>query len=243
MESAINNLISVVKIEPDFKVVMTKSLFEPTSKVSAKVDEIWSSAVREDNNLFDGNTLCVSTSSEKELGCFGVSYRYFFAQEKDSTLKRQLNLKIAAVSGYLTIGDKVLVGKRSSAVTQCKELFELVPSGSLSYTESPNDGQIYYMKQLLSELSEEIGIDPAQVTHVEPFLLIKDEETGVYDICCKIKAEQLELPHLLQNFKPAEYTHLETFSLKQLGVIVKERPDAWVPTSVCIVHYLKNSPL
>ncbi len=243
MESATNNLISSIEIDFNFKVIMTDSQFEPTKELSLKVDEIWHSALFQNRNLFDGNTLAVSSGTATELSCFSVPYRYFYAQEKDKEIKEQLQLKVAAVSGLLIVEGRVIVGRRSSMVTQCKDLFELVPSGSLSYSVLPEDGQIDYTSQLLLELSEEIGIDSVDTNSVEPCFLITDELTGVVDICCKISAERLTVIEVLRNFQSAEYTAIKAYSMADLFAMVKADRQGWVPTSAYIIKELARAAL
>lgn len=242
-------MLTCVEINDSFTVTCSAAKPELLDNVQKSVDEIWRSAVAHNSTLFDGTILCVTESDSSGLRCQPVGYRYFFAQQTDRKLKDALNLMAVGVSGLVSLRGKVFVGIRSDRVTQCPNLFELVPSGSLPAPEpmpAPAgggglpSGAVDYKHQLLNELQEEAGIAAEEVGSVKPFLLVRDENEAVIDICCAIDLKNLDVMAVIEQFRSDEYTELELIAWNRVQSMVRTAPELWVPTSVLMINHLGN---
>jgi hypothetical protein len=202
--------------------------------VKDRVQKIWDDASMLRPELFDGKVLCVQDVDSHVMVCYPVPYRYIYAQDRDSELAAQMNLRAAAVSGVVRLNGKVFVGRRSSSVTQGSGKFELVPSGGLP----AQDGEIDYRSQLLLELAEEAHIEPEMVDSILPFAVIEDRSERVLDICCEIVLRDAHEKALLENFRAGEYEALYCFSPAEIKASIEAAPESWLPTSACIVSYL-----
>lgn len=227
-------MLSFVEINDSFTVSTSSEPVSFTPDIEKQVDAIWARAVEECPRLFDGTILCVASSDSTSMHCTPVSYRYFYAQQKNRALQPALKLVTVGVSGLVSLDDKVLVGTRSPSVTQCPNLFELVPSGSLPAPEQPTD-KLDYRQQLLTELREESGIEESIITKCEPFLLVTDESDAVVDICCAIALKNLKVEAVLESLRSDEYTELEFVPRQQLFSMMETAPELWVSASTLMI--------
>lgn len=234
-------MLSFVEITDSFTVSSSREPVSFAPDIEAQVDAIWARAVEENPDLFDGTILHVAASDRSGLRCRPVSYRFFYAQQKERSLRPAMRLVTVGVSGLVRLQGKVLVGTRAPFVTQCPNLFELVPSGSLPAPAETGDWQqIDYCKQLLTEFYEETGIAEDFVDTLEPFLLVRDEFDAVVDICCSIILKKLDVLTLLDRVRSAEYADLELISWHQVMSMVNTAPELWVSASRLMITHLGN---
>lgn len=232
-------MLSFVEINDSFTVSSSLDSATFAPDIDAQVDALWSRAVEMQPGLFDGTILRVYSSDAQGMRCVPISYRYFYAQQKDRQLQQALRLVAVGVSGLVTLEDKVLVGTRSASVTQCPNLFELVPSGSLPAPDQPTDS-LDYRRQLLTELREESGIEENNIDRCEPFLLVTDETDAVVDICCAIALKNLKVTEVLDSLRSDEYTDMEFVPRQQLFSMVKTAPELWVSASALMIARLET---
>ncbi len=230
-------MIQAFPIDETFEVVLDSASFSAESDISERVAEIWRLATADNQALFDGSTLCTRKVTMSSLVCTIVPYRFVYGQIHDSMVAQTLNLEVACVSGITLLADKVLYGRRASKLSQCGGLLELVPSGSLSPKGSQQP--INYRTQLLEELVEETGIRCDQVDSVEPFLIVRDTNHNVIDICCKIRLHNLTPNKVTQLFRSGEYSQLLIEPLANLQILAQKQQD-WVPTSAAIIKALHD---
>ena len=186
-------------------------MVEVSYKVEARVQAIWKGESLK-RPLYDGMVLCLSSHDERAITCFSVPYRYLLAQMKDRKLRRDLHLYPLGVSGVVTDGSCVLIGKRSNTVSSYKHYFECVPSGSLDGNQDPK-------RQLLQELSEEAGIcadDVSTITYIGLFYSSKDH---CYDL-----GYLLSLHSAASTVQSsAEYTQLAWMTSLQVSELLHSR--------------------
>lgn len=234
-------MLSFVEIDDSFTVSSSPEPVSFSPDIDAQVDAVWARAIEQHPGLFDGAVLRVVSCDEKFLHCAPISYRYFYAQQTEHSLRDALQLVCVGVSGLVTMDDQVLVGTRSAFVTQCPNLFELVPSGSLpAPTPKDTTDAIDYRQQLLIELHEETGIPKESVEKIAPFLLVRDETDAVVDVCCSVGLKNLDMQDLLQGSRSDEYAELALISWQQLRSMVKTAPELWVATSALMVQRSGN---
>ena len=198
----------------------------PPKEVALSVEKVWSEAQAKNPNLFDGMIKVLHSFSGQILSYKEVPYRYYYAQNQDASLKESLSLSALAVSGCIYKEGQVLVGARSSKVTQYPGTWELVPSGSL------DDLHQDWKEVLLQELREETNIEAGETT-VTPWMLLQDPAENVIDIVAKISFKEPSVLEKTLQSPSGEYSKLEWLTLS--GFKPKGR---WVPTSLAILEAL-----
>lgn len=202
-----------------------------------RIDERWERAQEQRNGLLFNGKLLNYLKFEKErlYGSF-VEYKYYMAQCIDPKLKERLRIFPLAISCICTCQDKVLIGKRSSFVTDFPGYFELVPSGGID-PAAVEKGNVNLVKQALTELKEEAGIEPNSVEICYPFVLFQNLITGCFEICLHIDLKRtggdLSARAWLQNH---EYTELVWMSCTHLKEFMLSAGNAIVPLSLHLIN-------
>lgn len=231
-------MIQSLAIDNTFRVYVETSIFTAADAVVATVDRIWAAAQKQNSNLYDGMTLCVSRLEPTEMWCKEVPYRFLYGQLQDPSVAKALNLSSACVSGITELSEGVIWGVRSS-VSSLSGLNELAPSGSLP-TSSSHEGEVNFIEHLLSELTEETGVSKHNVTSVSPFLLVLDRNEHVIDLCCRIGLSELTTAEILRAFPAGEYSELHIEPLKSLKALTRHERENWVPTSLAILDAIRT---
>ncbi|TNH76163.1 MULTISPECIES: hypothetical protein [Aeromonas] len=171
------------------------------------VDKIWREAQRKNSRLFDGSILsCISDSSNKITSVID-NYKFFFSKKSHPGLLEKIQIMPIAVSGILECKDGFVFGKRAKFTTQDAELWELVPSGGLDASITNNLNIYDFKQQLLTELYEEMGINPDMLRTITPFCYVIDHEASVLDIGVYMysDASQDTINHCFTTVRSFEY--------------------------------------
>lgn len=171
------------------------------------VDKIWREAQRKNSRLFDGSILsCISDSSNKITSVID-NYKFFFSKKSHPGLLEKIQIMPIAVSGILECKDGFVFGKRAKFTTQDAELWELVPSGGLDASITNNLNIYDFKQQLLTELYEEMGINPDMLRTITPFCYVIDHEASVLDIGIYMysDASQDTINHCFTTVRSFEY--------------------------------------
>ncbi len=190
-----------------------------------KVDKLWEEERRKNSHLFDGVIFsAVDISSTRLLGHW-VSYRYALAVYRQPLLAEELRVNPVAVNGFSVASGHVLLARREANVSQYPGCWELAPSGGID-PKAASGTSIDYRCALLTELEEETGIDRAQVTSIDPFVLVFDSLTGSWEMV-------LKMPMTLDIEKPmrsSEYSEFIWVELVKLETFLNAQPpDGVVP--------------
>lgn len=252
-------------ITPDFevKVVSSRDKLELSDVDAQVVDRIWDAAqAHHEGRLFNGRFLnYVGFEKGRLIGEF-VEYKHYLAQKFEPGLKESLRICPIAISCLCLSNDKVLIGKRSLVVTDYKGCYELVPSGGIDPSIVEN-GKVNVVKQALIELNEETGIVDVPVSCL-PTLVVHDLTSNSYEVCVHIELHrsqwnasvliegEAELKKREEIFfekkmvekglfrSSYEYTQLEWMSLGELGELIGENRENWVPFSLFLIHKYLN---
>lgn len=184
------------------------------------IEECWNQYAGKDH--FNGsllNILEVEANKDNlalQLKVCSAEYKQYLAQCKGGL---DLHIRPLAVSGVTFAKDQVLLGQRTTSVTNYPGYFELVPSGSLEAGKS-------WHEQIVDELLGESGIEPAMIQSCEAFCLIFDEGEKLFDIGCAI---ELIDDSCFQNLDVSEYGEMKGYLLQKVkNLLAKEQV---VPTS------------
>lgn len=228
--------VDITAISETFLVRITNQEVEVSKSDLDYIDRLWCHLLhtKPTGNVFDGTIFCVAQSNDNELVCQPVPYRFFCAQRVDSALRQRLNLRVAAVTGITFIDDSVVIGRRSQALTQYPDFFELVPSGSIDTDFVQPDGTIDYRRQLANELAEELVAEFPDGISIRPVALLFDKEESTFDLCCRI---DLPIGTVIPN-STDEYAELLKVSFEDLSSFEHSHQSRIVPATIALLRFL-----
>jgi len=171
----------------------------PKRTISPTVDLLWEKEL-EKRALFDGKLFSVSKVLGKTVYGYFVPYRQWIAQVQNPSLKKELQIVSAGLSGLIRQNGKILAGKRSQQVTLYKGAVDLAPSGTVDRLD---------LRELLEdELKEETGLQGLQ--NVVQVGALYDRESDHVEFVIRADLEGEPKPNL------AEYEWLKWFTSAEL---------------------------
>lgn len=225
-----------LKINSKFAIHLTPSSSYDDLSPSKKrlIQTIWEQEQkRRGGKLHEGAILSAIAYDNKSLTGQFVPYKYFLAQLFDPSLKRDLKIIPVSLSGLTQVGDNLIIAKRAWWVAQFPDCYELAPSGGV---RPPNADQGYVdMKgQLLSELEDEVGIEPSFVKSVSFFSLVRDYKSDGIELIAKI----LVKPSAILS-SSSEYAQVITVPLSEVESFAESHAKEFVPLSLEMLHLRK----
>jgi hypothetical protein len=219
---------------PSFKIVVEEK--QPENQLSDKeletIEKIWQEqkSLRGDA-LFNGQLLSfVKYEQDCLVGRF-VEYKHYIAQYINSSLRPVLHIEPVTINGLTIASGKLLIGKRSSLVTNYPGRLELVPSGVIDDKYLVNS-QIDYVSQALNELAEEADLTKKDVENVSAFSLVHDHGAGNYEICVLVSVKQSAIEKLPE--QTSEYEMLAWWCRDEVLQAISDQQD-FVPLSLHII--------
>lgn len=227
-----------LKVDSPLTIRLSGRHFLPSPEITSQVESIWQDFTDKNPGLSDGDLLFVdqyNPNNSSSILCFTAPYRYFFAQRKDALIRERLNLQGLAVSGIIDQDDCLLFGQRSSLVTQYKNFWELVPSGSLSPRFLQQDDTINFTQQLAEEFCEELSGNIKDIVRINPEALIFDDAESTLDILSSISVH----PNFHHPPSTDEYQQILKVSKSSVDDWVEKKEQQLVPTSLVALRHLR----
>jgi len=202
-----------------------------------EVDILWDHemARQQGGSLFNGKILnFLEFKGDRLMGRL-IDYKYYMAQVRRLDLAKELNLCTVGLSGITIAGGYILLGQRSTTVTQHPMLYEFAPAGSLD-SSFLTGGRLEIRNQFLQELKEETGIPASKVLSLEIKFLVKDNILNVLEVCSMIHID----PALgAMTLTPTEeYIHLLWVKAADLLAYIEKHRKQFVPISWVIANQL-----
>lgn len=201
------------------------------------IERVWKEAeMKRGKHLYNGKLFNFESFNKGELKGFFIEYKLLIASRALQDDKFAHKISPLAMSCICFCENKVLLGRRSSIVTDHPNFFELPPSGGID-TISASKGFIDLTKQAIIELEEETDIREKSVKNCYPILLIKDLKSHMFEICMLIElhSESLKLS------STDEYSMLEWKNLESLKIYASTYRSQFVPLSCFLIeHYLEK---
>jgi hypothetical protein len=227
-------MLKLHPLDADLVIEAVADVPEPPLEIERRIESIWcAEQARRSTPMFNGELFSLLTQSRDRLTGRFVEYRWFVAQQRAPELFEHLRVRPLAVSGLLVGPDGVVFGERSMSSTQDPGRWELAPSGGLDRSCLRGDGSVDCVAKLLEELVEETGCPATAVTACEPFVLVEDVESRVFDIGVALRTE-LRGPEIVKRHRDSsnrEYTALELVPLAELADFVTRRSSGLVDIS------------
>lgn len=167
------------------------------SKTLERIHEIWAEESKK-RLLYNGFIFCLTSYDEISLTGSYVPYKFLLAQMKDPVIRKEYILYPLGVSGLVVCGNEILIGRRSSFVSQHKGYLECIPSGSFEKGLSPE-------KRLVLELMEEACIDEQCILSKQLLGLFYSASCKMYDIGYLITVKNKEVSRSSQEYTMVQW--------------------------------------
>lgn len=203
--------------------VVPAEALDPTAE--ARVDAIWraETGVR-GAGLFNGPVYSVIEHNAARIQIAQTDYRHLTAfRRAPEIFAGRGAVRPLGVTGFLFCPEGVVLGRRAPDVALYPECWEPAPSGHLAMPDAK--------RQLLDELTEELGLPAESVTGAAPFALAFDEVARTFDILFRLETTTGpgDLRALHQAHATHEYTEIAVVAPADFKDFVARRGGGAVP--------------
>lgn len=212
---------------------------ELPSGLEKEVEGLWQAEQeRRGKEMFNGRIMSASIVSQNGIHGFIAQYRHLIAQQARPELFDALRVRPVAVSGLLICADGIVFGRRSDSLTQDAGFWELVPSGGIDTTNISDTSEVSYLSQVLTELSEETGINSEFVSSALPFCLVEDTHSHVLDIGIALETSLSHNEVLLAHRETAtkEYDELRILPRSEIDEFITNSATQIVEVSAALIQ-------
>lgn len=220
---------------PDARVELLGEAPPLAPELETKVERLWlAERSRQGCGLFNGHTFSAVAVEPARLAGHRIEYRRLIAQRLCPELFDSLRVRPVGVSGLLQCADGIVFGRRARTGVQHPGLWELAPSGGIDTTDAVQPGVIDVRSQVLTELTEEVGLNRDQVGVPAPFCLVEDEELRVLDIGFALTAPALTAGAILATHQASgsrEYDELAVIPRGGLQHFLEQIGEQLMPVS------------
>jgi hypothetical protein len=212
--------------------------------LDARIDVLWAKAVARveaggAGRLFNGRIFSVDTITPARITGHLTEYRRHVAQVEDHSLFAELGIRSLSVCGVLRCLDGVVIGRRPAAAIYQPDMWQLCPAGSVDGGAARGDGTMDYRAQLLTELREELGLDPNVAGAVVPLCVVEHPGSHVCDLGMALSAS-LDADAILAAHRArgnGEYDPLRIVPVEELAAFIDWAGDRLVPPApVFLAH-------
>jgi hypothetical protein len=174
-------------VAPFLKVRVVRTMPPLTAALEAKIDVLWAAASARvaaggAGRLFNGQVFSIDTIAPDLITGHLTEYRRLVAQVEDHGLFPDLGIRSLAACGVLRCRDGVLIGRRPPAAIYQPGMWQLCPAGSVDRGAMGAAGEMDFRGQLLTEITEELGLAPGEIGPVTPLCLVEHPGSHVTDL-------------------------------------------------------------
>ena len=230
------------RLNADARVHVGRPMTTLPDEVDREVEQLWQQAARRiaaagGGRLFNGRVFSADTITPNDIVGHLTEFRRIVAQMERPALFAKLGLRPLAACGVLRCTDGVVVGRRHPAAIYEAGLWQLPPAGSVD-ASAVTDGKVNLPRQLLSELWEELGLLPEDVT--PPHLLCAVEHPShVCDVGMMLNTG-LDAETVLARHRErgnGEYPMLRVIPEGQVAGFVAEHRGSLVPSATVFLAH------
>ena len=177
----------VHSIGQDVEVRITREMPALSATLEARIEALWIHAAARvaasgAGQLFNGRIFSIDTIAPNRITGHLTEYRRMVAtQAEDHALFAELGVRSLAACGVLRCPDGVVIGRRLRGAVYQPGMWQLCPAGSVDAGARRPDGTMDFRGQLLTELREELGLDPSVVSDVTPLCVVEHPGSHVSD--------------------------------------------------------------
>lgn len=218
-------MITVHDLSPNIEVRANPGSPPLSADLEKAVAAAWDAERARRPGLTDGTLFSIDHFSADRIAGRFVPYRHRIAARARPELAAALAVRPLAVSGLLLCADGVVFGRRAAQLTDAPEKWELVPSGGVESSAADAAGRVNLRRQILVELAEEIGLDAGDVSGLELFCAVEDDDSGIVDIsialASSLSAETVHRRHAERG--SGEYVEIAIVAVSQIPGFVAAR--------------------
>ncbi len=230
------NQFSHLHLNSGIRVEVVERERDLEKEVKKEIDRIWETeAKKKGKTLFNGKILSMVKFNGKTMIAEYIDFKYALAQLINPELSKKLRIQPVGITAITSANNHILIGKRSSNVAVYPGRFELAPAGTVS-DEVLKEGEADLKKQLLTELQEEIGIEPCRILQLAPTLLVKDPTLGYVEVCYRIEVEPSVMAEA--KFSREEYDEVLWLTPKESLSHIQQHRSEYVPMSIYLLNQI-----
>ena len=209
----------------------------------AVVETLWREAAQRvaaggAGTLFNGRVFSADRITPTDITGHVTEFRRIVAQMERPELFGVLGLRPLAVCGVLRCADGVPFGRRHPAAIYQPGMWQLPPAGSVDPSAVGADGTVDLGAQVLTELTEELGIPRDQVAAPRVLCVVEHPGSHVSDVGIALTtamtgAEVLAAHRAHAN---AEYDPLVIVAFTKLADFVADAGELLVPPARVFLH-------
>ena len=173
----------VHEIVPQVRIDVTRPMPVLDPADEALVGTVWEAAQRRlGGALFNGRVFCADRIAPELIEGHWTEYRRLVAQFENPAMFARLRIRSLAVNGVVLGSDGVVFGRRPDLAVYQAGLWQLAPAGSVDPSAASPDGRIDAVRQVATELREEVGLDFADIVTATPIALVEHAGSHVCDL-------------------------------------------------------------
>ena len=226
----------VHELDPAVRVRVVRPMPDLDASLDAIVEDLWRTAARRvaeggAGALFNGRVFSADRITPTEITGHITEFRRIVAQMEQPELFAALGLRPLAVCGVLRCADGVPFGRRHPAAIYQPGMWQLPPAGSVDPSAVAADGSVDLAVQVLTELTEELGIQPDQVARPRPLCVVEHPGSHVSDVGIALVTALTgaQVLHAHRTHANTEYNPLIVVPFAELADFVGRAGDLMVP--------------
>ena len=179
-------------VEPGLIVRITRAMPPLSQALEARIERLWSAAAARveaggAGRLFNGRVFSIDSIAPDLITGHLTEYRRLVAQSEEHGLFEDLGIRSLAACGVLVCADTgtgggVAIGRRPAAAVYQPGQWQLCPAGSVDAGARGDDDTMDYRGQLLTEIQEELGLDPSVIGPITPLCVVEHPGSHVSDL-------------------------------------------------------------
>ncbi|MEI7709931.1 MAG: NUDIX hydrolase [Rhodospirillales bacterium] len=180
------NEFVVHDLHPNATVRATGTMPPLPPALDREVERLWQRAcIRVEaggaGRLFNGRVFSIDRIEPHSIIGHLTEYRRLVAQMEDRRLFPALGIRSLSTCGILRAAGGVPFGQRPAAAIYQPGMWQMPPAGSVDSHAVGPEGTVDLAGQMLRELREELGLDPAQVGTPIPLCVVEHDGSHVSD--------------------------------------------------------------
>ncbi len=148
--------------------------------LEARVASLWSAERARRPSLFNGRVFCADRIAPDRIEGHWTEYRRVLAQMRHPDLFDRLRIRGLAVNGLIECADGLVLGRRQADAVYLPGFWQSPPAGAVETRVGLVAEDL--TTQLLAELDEELGLQPAEVEDVRAVVAIDHADSHIVDV-------------------------------------------------------------
>jgi hypothetical protein len=213
--------------------------------LDSHVDRLWEVAAARvaaggAGKLFNGRVFSADRFTPSLITGHMTEFRRIVAQMEQPELFPDLGVRPLAVCGVLRCADGIAIGRRPAAAIYQPGMWQLPPAGSVDGGALRPDDTIDLAGQVLTELTEELGVSASNVTAPLPICVVEHMDSHVSDLgmalVTDLDAAAVQRAHATHANN--EYDPMKVVSFADLPSFIEEAGDLLVPPALIFLRKL-----